>query len=284
MSISLADKSLTQSVALFGEQAEISLSGVVGIDFDAQTVADDLAHLTGPIRIRLNSGGGIAFDGTAIHSVICDYPGHKTIVVQGIAASAASVIMMAGDRIEMAAGSVLMIHDPSQDWTGYRGTSDEHRRVATSLDVISASVAKIYARKSGKPLAEIRQIMQSESWFTPEEAVAAGFSDDALETDDPTSPAEFDYRAYAHSPANLIQMSVQNRWTNNFTKEPKMNDVSTSQIVQTEITAVLPPSLEPAMAAADRSDPRKELKRVKDLTELAMDFDREVGNRRLSAY
>lgn len=179
MSISVASQSRTQVTARSGGRAEITLSGVVGIDFDAETVSDALALLSGPVRIRLNSGGGIAFDGTAIHSVLSEYRGHKTIIVQGIAASAASVIMMAGDRIEMCAGSVLMIHDPSQDTTSYRGTSGEHRRVADSLDKISDAVAQIYAQRSGKPMSEIRQIMAAESWFTPEEAVAAGFADAA---------------------------------------------------------------------------------------------------------
>ncbi|MBT3139683.1 ATP-dependent Clp protease proteolytic subunit [Ruegeria litorea] len=248
---------------------ELALNGVVGIDFDAETVSDALALLSGPVRIRLNSGGGIAFDGTAIHSVLSDYRGHKTIIVQGIAASAASVIMMAGDRIEMSAGSVLMIHDPSQDITSYRGTSGEHRRVADSLDKISDAVAQIYAQRSGKPMSEVRQIMTAESWFTPEEAVAAGFADIAQHDSEQLAPAEFDYRAYAHSPSNLIQMSVQNQWINDFSKAKTMANQSTVQTEASE-TTVTPPSLAPVMAAADRSDPRKELKRVTALTNLAM--------------
>ncbi|SLN12825.1 ATP-dependent Clp protease proteolytic subunit [Falsiruegeria litorea R37] len=257
------------STLLRSTMHELALNGVVGIDFDAETVSDALALLSGPIRIRLNSGGGIAFDGTAIHSVLSDYPGHKTIIVQGIAASAASVIMMAGDRIEMSAGSVLMIHDPSQDITSYRGTSGEHRRVADSLDKISDAVAQIYAQRSGKPISEIRQIMTAESWFTPEEAVAAGFANVALPDGEQTSPAEFDYRAYAHSPSNLIQMSVQNHWINDFSKAKIMANQSTVQTETPETTAT-PPSLSPVMGAADRSDPRKELKRVTALTNLAM--------------
>ncbi len=269
MSISVAAQPRTQAVARLGGQAEITLSGVVGIDFDAETVSEALTHLSGPIRIRLNSGGGIAFDGTAIHSVLSDYPGHKTVLVQGIAASAASVIMMAGDRIEMSAGSVLMIHDPSQDFTGYRGTSGEHRRVADSLDKISDAVAQIYAQRSGKPMEEIRQIMSAESWFTPEEAVSAGFADAALSDGEQEPPAEFDYRAYAHSPSNLIQMSAQNHWTNDFSKETQMANQSTVQTEPAGAEAALPASLAPVMSAADRNDPRKELRRVKELTVLA---------------
>lgn len=269
MSVAHGSQPRAQVAMLTGGQAEIALSGVVGIDFDAETVSDALALLSGPIRIRLNSGGGIAFDGTAIHSVLSDYRGHKTIIVQGIAASAASVIMMAGDRIEMAAGSVLMIHDPSQDITSYRGTSGEHRRVADSLDKISEAVAQIYAQRSGKPISDIRQIMAAESWFTPEEAVAAGFADAAPPDGEQTPPAEFDYRAYAHSPSNLIQMSVQNHWINDFSKADEMANQSTVQTETTEPETGFPASLAPVMSAADRSDPRKELKRVKGLTALA---------------
>jgi ATP-dependent protease ClpP protease subunit len=274
MSTSLVCQQPTQSVTSTGEGSEITLSGIVGIDFDAETLSSALALLSGPIRIRLNSGGGIAFDGTAIHSVLSEYRGHKTIIVQGIAASAASVILMAGDRIAMSAGSVLMIHDPSQDITSYRGTSGEHRRVANSLDKISDAVAQIYSQRSGKPISEVRQIMAAESWFTPEEAVAAGFADAALPDGEQSAPAEFDYRAYAHAPSNLMQMSLQNNWINDFSKVNKMANQTTFQTVLPET----PPSLSPVMCAADRSDPRKELKRVKDLTsfattELAQRFD-----------
>ena len=275
MSIAPDCQQNAHSAAFLNGQTEITLSGVVGIDFDAETVSDALALLSGPIRIRLNSGGGIAFDGTAIHSVLSDYRGHKTIIVQGIAASAASVIMMAGDRIEMSAGSVLMIHDPSQDFTSYRGTSDEHRRVANSLDKISDAVAQIYAKRSEKPIGEIRQIMVAESWFTPEEAVAAGFADIASLDGEQSAPAEFDYRTYAHSPSNLIQMSVQNAWINNFLKVNKMPSQSTVHADVSE-THATPPSLSPVMGAADRSDPHKELERVKSLTYLAM---QEYGQR-----
>lgn len=247
---------------------ELSLTGVVGIDFDSETVSEFLTFRAGPIRILLNSGGGIAFDGTAIHSVLSAYQGHVTIVVQGIAASAASVIMMAGDQIEMSAGSVLMIHDPSQDATSYRGTSQEHRRVAESLDKISVAVAQIYSLRSGKQMADVLQLMEAESWFTPEEAVAAGFADAALTDGDEKPPAEFDYRAYAHSPSNLIQMSAQNHWINNFSKDTIMTTQSVTQSDTIKAATAIPSSLAPIMQTADRSDHRKELKRVKELTAL----------------
>ena len=178
----------------------------------------------------------------------------------------------------MSTGSVLMIHDPSQDITSYRGTSGEHRRVADSLDKISDAVAQIYARRSGKPINEIRQIMAAESWFTPDEAVAAGFADVAPLDSEQSVPAEFDYRAYAHSPSNLIQMSLQNDWINDFPKVKKMANQSTVQTEASETTTT-PPSLSPVMSAADRSDPRKELKRVKDLTSFATtDFAQRVDS------
>ncbi|PYC47103.1 hypothetical protein DI396_11100 [Litorivita pollutaquae] len=248
---------------------ELRLSGVVGIDFDAASVSDALQFSVGPLRLWLNSGGGIASEGSAIHALLSSYEGHKTVVVQGIAASAASVIMMAGDRIEMSAGSVLMIHDPSQDITNYRGTSQEHRRVAENLDTMSKAIAQIYSKRSGRPLSEVLQIMATESWFTPDEAVSAGFADAVITEGAQLPPAEFDYRAYAHSPLNLIQMSVRNRWVNNFCKKAIM---AKQLIVETEAPAIkdpLPPSLMPIMSTADRTDPHKELKRIRALTNLA---------------
>ncbi len=268
MSPTIAQADHTKHVSLLGGQAEITLWGVVGVDFDSESVADELRFFSGPVRIVLNSGGGDAFEGTAIHAVLSRYKGRKTVVVQGVAASAASVIAMAGDHIEMSAGSLLMIHDPSRDGTDFRGTSAEHRRIADGLDKISDAVAAIYAKRSGKSSADVRQMMAAETWFTPEEAVAAGFADVARSDGDPSQPSEFDYRVYARSPSKLIQMASQNNWVNYSSKELQMSNETTTQTTPADQNNA-PASLSPVMSAADRNDPRKELARVKALTSLA---------------
>jgi ATP-dependent protease ClpP protease subunit len=96
---------------------ELLLYGTVGSSFwdeecfTAKTVRDELAGLSGPITVRINSGGGIATEGQAIYTALRSYAGQVDVVIEGIAASAASLIAMAGDTITMTTGSIMMIHD-----------------------------------------------------------------------------------------------------------------------------------------------------------------------------
>jgi ATP-dependent protease ClpP protease subunit len=101
----------------------------------AEVLAD---HGDGDITVRVNSGGGIAFDGMAIHSILKSHPGKVTVAIDGIAASAASLIAMAGAPIEMRDGALMMIHDPSGLTLG---TEDTHRAAADKLGKIAENYA-----------------------------------------------------------------------------------------------------------------------------------------------
>ncbi|MCB5412383.1 ATP-dependent Clp protease proteolytic subunit, partial [Pseudogemmobacter faecipullorum] len=98
---------------------ELLLYGTVGSSwwdeefFTAKTVRESLADMTGPLTVRINSGGGIATEGQAIYTALRGYSGEVHIVVEGIAASAASLIAMAGSSITMSTGAIMMIHDPA---------------------------------------------------------------------------------------------------------------------------------------------------------------------------
>lgn len=189
---------------------EMMLYGAVGASWweDSFSAADVVAalavHGNSDITVRLNSGGGSAFDGAAIHSLLRSHAskGAKVkIVVDGIAASAASLIAMAGDQIEMRLGAMMMIHDASGVTIG---TSKDHEQSAGALDKISEQYAAVYASRSGKTREETRELMLAETWFGAEDAVAAGFADAVL--NDAAEPAAyFDYRAYARAPAELVE-------------------------------------------------------------------------------
>jgi ATP-dependent protease ClpP protease subunit len=168
----------------------IRLDGMVGEAFTAADVADALALAGGEdVAVTLNSAGGYATEGAAIHAELTAYRGRVAMRVTGIAASAASLIAMAGDEIVMAAGAVLMIHDPAL-WIGSgRGTADDHRRDADTLDTLSEAYAAIYAARSGNSLAAVREWMRSETWLTGPEAVALGFADRAETSEDETTMA-----------------------------------------------------------------------------------------------
>lgn len=146
------------------------------------------------IELHLNSPGGAAFDGIAIHNALRQHQAKVTVIVDGLAASAASIVAMGADEIAMARGSQLMIHDATAiAW----GSAAAQRKTAAVLDKLSAGMAAVYAAKAGGTPEEWRAAMLAETWYNAEEAVKAGLAD---RTDDATAEAtaRFDLSAYRH--------------------------------------------------------------------------------------
>ena len=242
---------------------EIVLSGTVGdLYWDECFTSSDvilaLAQVgrSQDVTIRLNSGGGIAFEGAAIHAAVAAHQGRKTIVVEGIAASAASVIAMAGDEVVMSPGALMMVHDPS----GFTfGTVDDHEKQITALTALANAMAGIYAEKTGKALDAIRSDMRAEIWMTPEEAVASGYADRVL-TRTPAQGAEpqptaFDYRLFEHPPERLVALSDRRAWTNRArptaaSPAVPQRQVETPMANEPAAQQVAPPNPTAALAAA----------------------------------
>lgn len=191
---------------------EIFLTGTVGSSFwdedcfTAKSVREQIAGMTGPLTVRINSGGGIATEGQAIYTALKNYPGEVTIIIEGIAASAASLIAMAGDKIVMPLGAIMMVHDPANWWTQGRGTEDDHLHVAKSLAVLANAYAGIYAARAGISSDEARDIMKAETYFDGPGAVEAGFATATDEGTDAAAAALFDYRLYPKAPKALRQI------------------------------------------------------------------------------
>ncbi|MEP3049425.1 MAG: head maturation protease, ClpP-related [Roseibium sp.] len=161
------------------------------------------------LTVRINSGGGYAFEGQAIYNALVAHVGKVTVKVDAIAASAASTIAMAGDEIIMCAGSELMIHDPSG--VTY-GTAADHEKAKAALDKLGSQMAAIYAARSSNDADDVRQVMKDETWFTAEEAVEAGYADDTTEAK--SKPvAAFDFRIYANAPSRLVSLSSEKGWS-----------------------------------------------------------------------
>jgi ATP-dependent Clp protease protease subunit len=193
---------------------ELTLSGTVGEmwfddGFTHTEVVTALAELEGDITVRLNSGGGIASEGAAINSALATYDGKVDVVIEGIAASAASLIAMAGTTITMTEGAVMMIHDPLNMTIG---NSADHAKTIEGLEAFATVYSRVYAKRSGKTAAECRDIMKAETWFTGEQAVAAGFADKTGTTKS-KAVAAFDYRAYAHAPKRLTAQAKARNWS-----------------------------------------------------------------------
>nr|WP_277820104.1 head maturation protease, ClpP-related [Dietzia sp. CQ4] len=142
---------------------------------DAETLARELKALeVDEITVRINSPGGSAYDGFAIYNALRSHSATVTTVVEGLAASAASIIALAGDKVVMRPASELMIHEA---WIATAGPAEELRKMADRLDKMNGTIAGIYAEQAGTPADMWREAMRVETWFTPDEALEAGLVD-----------------------------------------------------------------------------------------------------------
>ena len=131
------------------------------------------------IIVRINSGGGDVFAANAIFTRLKDCSAKITVKIDGWAASAATIIAMAGDTIKIAKNGVFMIHDPAMTvWDTF--TAEDFEKMAEELKVIKQSIVNTYAMKSGRDAQDIEQLMSVETWWTGEDAVSNGFCDEIM--------------------------------------------------------------------------------------------------------
>jgi ATP-dependent protease ClpP protease subunit len=154
---------------------EIGWYGLTAADFAAELNA--LGTIT-QINLHVNSPGGDVFDGVAIYNTLRRHPASVTTYVDGLAASAASFIAMAGDRVLIEPTGTVMAHDASGLCIG---NAADMRETAGLLDRVSDMIAGIYAAAAGGTVAQWRTVMKAERWYTAEEAVAAGLADAVLD-------------------------------------------------------------------------------------------------------
>ena len=235
--------------------------------FTSNDVAAALAQIgnSNPVRVLLNSGGGIVWDGSAIHAILSRHPGKVTVVIQGVAASSASVIAMAGDEIEMSLGSVMMVHNPA---TITIGTAEEHRVQISQLDAVAASMASIYAAKTGQSIEQCRADMNAETWMTADEAIAKGYADRVEGTADaeaastaPIEPAPFAYRAYRHAPEPILALADRKNWPRRLPvaaaqstpKAQETVEMPTEDEIQARIDAAVKRARDDDKTAADKA-------------------------------
>jgi ATP-dependent protease ClpP protease subunit len=141
----------------------------------------DTAGIYSRIAVRINSPGGDAFEGVAIMNLLRAQRKPVDVFVDGIAASAASIIAMAGDTITMGKSSMMMVHNA---WTVCMGDGDDMRKCAETLDLISSAIGEAYSDRSGKTAAEIKTIMDAETWMGAQECVDQGFATAVAEEDE----------------------------------------------------------------------------------------------------
>ncbi|HFG0325117.1 TPA: head maturation protease, ClpP-related [Staphylococcus aureus] len=174
-------------------------------------IADSLPDTNEDIDIIINSGGGDVYSGSEIYTSLKAYPGKVNIKIVGVAASAASVIAMAGDYIEMSPTAQMMIHNA---WTVAMGDTNEMQKAVDMLDSVNKGIANAYINKTGKTEDEILSLMNKETWFNAQDAVEHGFADSKMF--DEAAP-----RLVANS-GQMLSDDVINRVTALVSKTPEM--------------------------------------------------------------
>lgn len=204
-------------LALGNSTAELLIYGDIGESWSASKsvtaseVVEQLNQLSGvsELIVRINSYGGSVTDGLAIYNALRRHPARKTVCIDGIAASIASMIAMAGDTVQMPGTALMMLHAP---WSSATGNADELRRFADVLDGWAAAMAEAYAAKTGQPAAAMLALLNdgTDHWYTGEEAVEAGFADETVTFGDGADAGAgvaapvVDASAFAHGLARFI--------------------------------------------------------------------------------
>lgn len=180
----------------------LNLYGVVGLDISASYLQFELTNISEetPLHINLNSPGGSALGGFEVRQMLLDWPGHVTIEVKSIAASAATVIATAGDYVTINVGALFMIHEPS---SMSFGTAEDHQKSINLLNGIGASAVDVYHQKSGLSKKQCKKLMLDETWMTSSETVKMGFADE-VKGQSNQEPPKFNYEAFQNAPSALM--------------------------------------------------------------------------------
>ena len=171
----------------------------------------DLNAGSGPITVWINSPGGDCVAAAQIYNMLMDYPGDVTVKVDGIAASAASVIAMAGTRVLMSPVAVMMIHNPL---TFALGDSEEMRKAIQLLDEVKESIINAYEIKTGLSRTRLSHLMDAETWMNANKALELGFCDEILFQPEkaaesaPTDSYLFSRRAVANHLLDKVKASM----------------------------------------------------------------------------
>ena len=181
---------------------------------------DELFAGKGPVTVWLNSPGGDCIAASQIYTMLMDYKDDVTIKIDGIAASAASVIAMAGTKVLMAPTALMMIHNPM---TMAYGNHADMEKAIEMLDEVKESIINAYEIRTGMPRAKLSHLMDSETWMNAGKAIELGFADDIL-TD--TKKDAADIPAYAFS-GKEVEMVLCNKLTAHY--RPKAKAVSPAQ-------------------------------------------------------
>lgn len=235
------------------------------------------------IVVRINSGGGDVFAANAIYTRLKDNAAKITVKIDGWAASAATIVAMAGDVIEIPGNGVFMVHDPSLGLLGYFNEADL-AKMTEELKVVKQSIVNAYVLKTGKDAAEVAAIMAAESWFDGKQAVDAGFCDKLMFEDAETTienaakivvnSVSLDLNRYPNMPISLLNRTTarthggfSNKST---TKEPKRSEENMDGIKDIKTVADLKAVFPDLTKQIEEAATDAERKRIQDIEGVAI--------------
>lgn len=245
----------TFTAAISGDTLELRVYGPIGAGmFMDGVTADSFDRMLEPARsgqakrvvCRINSPGGSAYDGMAIRSMLSKLSGvEKVCEVEGLAASAGSLIAMGCDTIRMHTGAALMIHEARAILDGAKDCA-ALTKVIAGLETLNDGMASVYAKRTGMSKEECRALMAAETWLTPDQAVAQKFCDELVDSDDGLDvAAAWDLSAYGY--ANVPQQLTAARG------EPTPDDAGKETDMSGEILALIAQDLGLASGAEPAS-------------------------------
>jgi ATP-dependent Clp endopeptidase proteolytic subunit ClpP len=176
----LSGQTTFRAAAAGRASAEIVLYDEIGAyGTSAATFRDALQKVSGAreLKLRINSPGGDVFDGLAIHNMLARFQGKITVTVDGLAASIASLIAMAGDVVVMPTNSMMLVHNPNG---GVLGEASDMADMDSLLDKIKSQMVNTYAMKTGLTLEKLDALLDAETWLTASEAKDLGFADEVV--------------------------------------------------------------------------------------------------------
>lgn len=235
------------------------------------------------IVVRINSGGGDVFAANAIYTRLKDHNAHITVKVDGWAASAATIIAMAGDTIKIASNGVFMIHDPSMTvWDTFK--AEDFEKMAQELKVIKQSIVNTYAAKTGKETEEIETLMADETWWTGDAAVENGFCDELMFENSQTvvenskrlivNEVPIDVSGFKTLPTMILDSPHNVGSLDNSEKkkeEKNMAENNTTKPAPITTVEALETAYPDLVASIKNNAAAEERKRIKDIKDMALD-------------
>lgn len=191
-------------------EAEVLIYGDIGGGWwdegiTGESISKQIAELdVDTINVRINSGGGLVFEGLAIYQAFARHDARIVVHIDSIAASIASVIAMAGDEIRISEGANLMIHKP---WSGVWGDANALRKEAEILDQLQAGLINIYEARTDASREDLEAWVNAETWFLGQQAVDAGFADVIVPAKKKKAAASAMLNYFKNTPQNLLALA-----------------------------------------------------------------------------